>query len=255
MDIISFDKAKKIWKRIIKSPDKGDFSFELEVYKRLLDYFHVGPYYYYVFNCGTAQFEFLDEKATEITGYPLDNISPQFLVERLHPKDVAYFLSFENSITNFYANLPVEKMLDYKTSYDVRFKMQNGNYIRILQQVSVIQVDAAVGSVFRTLGVHTDITNLKPEGKPILNIVGLNGEPSFYNVSPNKLIEAPKPFLTNRERQIVRLIIEGNSSEMIADQLCISMHTVKTHRRNIHAKAGTNSAFSLAKKAIDKGWI
>ncbi|WP_454882003.1 response regulator transcription factor [Sphingobacterium detergens] len=43
---------------------------------------------------------------------------------------------------------------------------------------------------------------------------------------------------TKREREILECIVEGKMSKTIADELCISLHTINTHRKNILAKAG-----------------
>lgn len=42
--------------------------------------------------------------------------------------------------------------------------------------------------------------------------------------------------LTNREQEILLLIAQGNSNQEIADQLFITLKTVKTHVSNILAK-------------------
>ncbi len=51
--------------------------------------------------------------------------------------------------------------------------------------------------------------------------------------------------LTHREREIVELVYEGNSNAMIAEILCISQNTVKSHIRNIFEKLDVNSRFAL----------
>lgn len=54
--------------------------------------------------------------------------------------------------------------------------------------------------------------------------------------------------LTRREQEITALILQGHSSQSIADQLSISVGTVKVHRKNIHAKLDTsqqNEIFTL----------
>ncbi|WP_126973246.1 LuxR C-terminal-related transcriptional regulator [Gynurincola endophyticus] len=254
MEVISFDQAKEIWKRVIKSSDNNTFVFELEIHKRLLELFHVGPHYYYIFNCGTAEFELLDEKAETIVGYKKEILSPRFIFTKIHPEDLAHVLNNEDTITEFYTQLPLEKMLSYKTSYDYRIMNAEGKYIRLLQQVTAIQVDDN-GSVFRTLGVHTDITNIKQEGKPVLNFYGLNGEPSYYDVKSKKSFEPQKPLLTRREQEIVKLIMDGYNTEEISATLFLSPNTVKTHRRNIMSKTKTGSPAELVKLAILKGWV
>jgi LuxR family transcriptional regulator of csgAB operon len=45
-----------------------------------------------------------------------------------------------------------------------------------------------------------------------------------------------RPSLTTREKEILLLLASGASNEEIADQLCISYHTVKTHLTSIYKK-------------------
>lgn len=52
--------------------------------------------------------------------------------------------------------------------------------------------------------------------------------------------------LTAREREIIRAIALGKSNKEIADELCLSVHTVATHRRNICAKLNIHSAAGIA---------
>lgn len=56
--------------------------------------------------------------------------------------------------------------------------------------------------------------------------------------------------LGEREKDILRCIAKGKSNKEIADELCISVHTVTTHRRNICAKLNIHSAAGLAIFAI-----
>jgi ATP/maltotriose-dependent transcriptional regulator MalT len=44
--------------------------------------------------------------------------------------------------------------------------------------------------------------------------------------------------LSLRESQVLQLVASGNSNQQIAEKLFISLHTVKTHVRRIHAKLG-----------------
>ena len=56
--------------------------------------------------------------------------------------------------------------------------------------------------------------------------------------------------LTNREREILQLIAEGNTNQQIAQRLFISVRTVEFHRANIIEKLGVHDTASLVKKAI-----
>ncbi len=55
--------------------------------------------------------------------------------------------------------------------------------------------------------------------------------------------------ITPREKQIIQLIEKDCSNKEISDQLCISVRTVETHRRNILRKTGTTNALALIKWA------
>jgi DNA-binding CsgD family transcriptional regulator len=63
-------------------------------------------------------------------------------------------------------------------------------------------------------------------------------------------IENPEPCLTIREKEILKLIVEGQSNGEIAENLFISIRTVETHKTNILQKLGLSSTVELVKFAI-----
>ena len=62
-----------------------------------------------------------------------------------------------------------------------------------------------------------------------------------------------QPILTEREKQVVRLVADGLSSREIADELGLSVKTVDTHRANIMEKLHIHSSVELVKYAIREG--
>ncbi|MFZ7126860.1 MAG: response regulator [Desulfobacterales bacterium] len=60
--------------------------------------------------------------------------------------------------------------------------------------------------------------------------------------------------LSLRERQVIKLVAEGRTSNEIADLLGISAHTVNNHRKNIKRKLGIRKNAELVKYAIRKGY-
>ncbi|WP_372657003.1 response regulator transcription factor [Hydrogenophaga sp.] len=52
--------------------------------------------------------------------------------------------------------------------------------------------------------------------------------------------------LTERERSVMQLVIEGLPNKLVADQLHISVRTVEVHRSNVFDKMGVKSAVELA---------
>ena len=57
-------------------------------------------------------------------------------------------------------------------------------------------------------------------------------------------------YLTDREKEIITSIARGLSNKEIADRLCLSVHTVATHRRNICSKLEIHSTSGLTIFAI-----
>ena len=61
--------------------------------------------------------------------------------------------------------------------------------------------------------------------------------------------------LSGREREILKLLVDGSNSKQIASQLSISKNTVDTHRRRILDKTGCNNLAELTRYALRSGYI
>ncbi len=59
--------------------------------------------------------------------------------------------------------------------------------------------------------------------------------------------------LTDREREVLQMLAEGNSTKEIASHLHLSVKTVETHRMNIMKKLNLHSVAELTKYAIREG--
>lgn len=61
--------------------------------------------------------------------------------------------------------------------------------------------------------------------------------------------------LTNRELEILKSIVKGNSNKIIAEDLFISTRTVDTHRTNIMKKLKARNTADLVRITIENGLI
>jgi DNA-binding NarL/FixJ family response regulator len=64
-----------------------------------------------------------------------------------------------------------------------------------------------------------------------------------------------KVILSDREKEVLKLMMHGKTSKEIADALFISKTTVDTHRRNILEKTGARNSTELISLALEKGWV
>jgi two-component system response regulator DegU len=85
------------------------------------------------------------------------------------------------------------------------------------------------------------------------------------NVLANRLLNAKSitnrpgaedPYhLTRREKEILRMIIDGKNNKDIADSLDKSVRTVETHRFNIMKKIGVTNAVDMVNKAVRENLV
>jgi DNA-binding CsgD family transcriptional regulator len=247
--------AKKIWNTVVKidRDSNHELKLQLELHKQLLSLFQPGSYYYYIFNIYQGEFDFVSPTVTALLGYLPEEMNVPFVMENMHPDDKPYFLKFEYHIAQFFKTLPFDQIQNYKVQYDFRIKAKNSQYVRMLHQA--VQVNYDKENFYHTLGLDTDISHIKQDGLPSFSIIGLAGQPSYYNITGDYTLTQSYDIFTRREREILKLIVENKNSKEIADLLFISLHTVNSHRKNILEKAGAKTPIELVSKAISEGWI
>jgi two-component system response regulator NreC len=91
-------------------------------------------------------------------------------------------------------------------------------------------------------------TFLHPEVAPVVIEGYLQGK-------DKDIEEDPYESLTNREKQVLKLVAEGYKNNEIADMLYMSVKTVMGHRTHIMEKLNIHSRTELIKFAIRKGLI
>lgn len=90
-----------------------------------------------------------------------------------------------------------------------------------------------------------------------------DGEPFLTDDAQRTLVKAwiesgeetPKDKLTDREREVVKLIAEAHTNKQIAEILGLSEKTVESHRSNILNKLGMSDRVELVRYAVRRGLI
>lgn len=57
--------------------------------------------------------------------------------------------------------------------------------------------------------------------------------------------------LTAKERRILQLVAEGRTGPQIAEELCLSLPTIKWYRKRLRAKFDVTSTIQMVRQAID----
>jgi len=94
------------------------------------------------------------------------------------------------------------------------------------------------------------------QGKPYLS-PGVSDKVIEGYLEGRKTLKSTTPWdtLTQREREILKLIAEGYKNREIADYLYISVKTVEKHRANLMKKLDLHSTSALTAFAMEKGLI
>lgn len=61
--------------------------------------------------------------------------------------------------------------------------------------------------------------------------------------------------LSQREIEVIEYIAQGLTAAEVADKMCLSVHTISTHRKNIFKKLGVNSTTELVRYALKTALI
>ena len=95
-----------------------------------------------------------------------------------------------------------------------------------------------------------------PETHLVKELLSLQhtGHPHGEHI-PKDPIPHPERVLSDRESEVLALIAQGKINKEIADQLCIGLTTVITHRKKIQEKLGMKSISALTIYAVTHGYV
>ena len=205
-----------------------------------------------VFDMFKRQHVFVGAQYAKVFGWDLERAhQPGYGESRIHPKDLVQLMKAGVYFTRFAVSLPVDEKLDHKMYADYRVQGPDGEYMRVVEQQSGLQLDPR-GNVWLALSV------LDPS--PYDDLV-TSFRARLINHKTGDLYVFPPPdqnvadLLTQREKEILELVSRGLVSREIADTLYISVNTVNTHRQRIIKKLDVTSTTEAIRYAIDIGLL
>ncbi|GIZ07344.1 LuxR C-terminal-related transcriptional regulator [Flavobacterium sp. UMI-01] len=213
-----------------------------------------GLFYFYIIDFYDMSLENVSPAIREIHGFDPETVTFDAILDAIHPDDLEFVTKAEAFIIDFfYKKIGSEKLLRYKINYSFRFRLENGSYALFNHQSLMLSMDDN-GGLGKSLNIHTRIDHLSNRNTHTVSLIGLDGEPSYMNLSIDNENQVTNTF-SEREINIIKLISEGLNNEEIAEKLCISVMTVKTHRKNILAKSDSKNTAELVKNCILQGIV
>ena len=210
--------------------------------------------FFYVFDFVQMRYLYVSESLKDIMGgYTARDWmerGPDWVLSLVYPEDVRRLKDLHKALFEFYYTVPIAERKDLKYVWEFRLTRKDGHVIWLMQQGAFIEVDAE-GRPMITFDTLSDTTTYKKDNSMTLTMFRDIHSPRLKLYFP---ISGKEPF-SKREVEIIRLLAGGFTSKEIGDRLCISSHTVDTHRRNILKKAGAKDTGRLVVYARENGLL
>lgn len=190
---------------------------------------------------GRPKIAIIDPNTLAVIGLKqmLQNVMPIMTVETF------------GSMTEFEANHP-EQFFHYFVAMNI--VLENRTFFSEHRRQTIVLTLSLDGgsqlSEFHSICINTSEQELVRS----LLMLQQHAHPQGKNLPPMpKALQ--KKVLTDREIEVVSLIVQGLINKEIADRLNISLTTVITHRKNIMDKLGMKSVSALTIYAVMHGYV
>jgi DNA-binding CsgD family transcriptional regulator len=210
---------------------------------------------------GTILYKGMIEDGKRIPDFVVDAIDEKRLASWCIRNEKDIFMNdFEKEVTNFVAQKPVpiagsDPRAALYTPLKLNDKVVGLIIVRTIHK-NVYQQHHLY--ILKTVGnfVVRALELAKISAKPFVQTRGSKKE---WRWSDNDILShASKKILsalTEREKQVLFLLITGLPNKAIAEKLFVSAGTIKTHTLNIYQKLDVANRASAIVKAIELGWV
>ncbi|MEE9438092.1 MAG: helix-turn-helix transcriptional regulator [Saprospiraceae bacterium] len=174
-------------------------------------------------------------------GYNISDISTEYYNSRIYPDDLISLMQTGILVLRYFYKLPISEKQDYKLQNEYRILNDQNEYIRIIEQFQVLELDKKgnIWLAISTMDISPNQELYHGIRSQLINIS--TGKIKVIKTQNNNLV------LSKRESEILSFVNDGLLSKEISTKLSISIHTVNTHRQNILKKLGANNSLEAIK--------
>ena len=157
-------------------------------------------------------------------------------------------------ILRFTESFTKAELLDYVFSFNHRYIRKDGSVSQFLHEGSLIHTKDTCLPVLN-LKVFYELGDMKTDDNIVLSIFKYREDKGYQKVFTKTYSGVHNSILSDREIEIVKLCHKGLSSKMIADELNLSIHTVKNHKRKCMQKTETHNITELIHYCLQSHWL
>ncbi len=245
---MKYQRVKDLYRSIFESYDKPSLKSHIQ---KIMELDKVLPYsstFFCITNTQDLTFEYVSKNFKSCLGLDpleLNTHGMRYFWSRIHPDDIEGWLSALNQLMEFtLSEIPTDKREHANYTWNYRFKDAEGIFVNIVQNTTPLVFDTdgkpIVGLAHYTV-LHPNTKMELTASAKLLNDQN-EYETIYFNTFSQKLLSNG---ISNRERDVIRLLVLDLSSKEISIKLNISPHTVDTHRRNILKKLNISSTGEL----------
>jgi len=241
-------KIQQVYAKIFKSYGHQDLEEHIKKIIELDQHLPYSSTFFCITDTQDLSFHYISKNMFACLGIEASEFKRKgmrFFWSRIHPDDIDCWLKGLNELMDFTLNeIPAEERMRMNYTWNYRFRIGNDEYVNIIQNTTPLELDVSNKPIIG-LAHYTVLNNeMKLPVTASAKILNEHNqyETKYFNNFSQKLLSDG---ISNRERDIVRLLVLNYTSKEIGDNLNISSNTVDTHRRNILKKLKISSTGEL----------
>lgn len=173
----------------------------------------------------------------------IDSIWEEAIFARIHPEDLSEKHLLELQFFQLLKSLPVSERYNYHVISRIRMRNRVGDYVPVQHRMFYV-CNSPNGSIWLALCLYNFSYTLSvPEAYEGMIVNAATGD----IIRPDR--QKCDDILSDREKEILKLIKKGKRSKDIAAQLSISINTVNRHRQNILEKLRVTNSLEACRVA------
>ena len=214
----------------------------------------------YILDYLTRQYTHMSASCQALLNYPPEAFyegGVDFSLHIWHAKDAKLFSEqiFPENLTHF-LSIPAQDLNQHRVCYTYRLQRTDKTYVSVLQQSTIIST-SSTGIPLVTFGIVRPLPPTENTFRISHSIERLDEQHVWQPIYTHNYFPDVDEgdLLSKTEIEILKWILEGYSSQAIADKLHRSLHTIKTHRKNMLEKTNAKNTADLLRYAIRQGLI